>query len=157
MKKLLAVLLAALLLAVPAFAQTASLAGEWTMTKTVASGVVMSPETYGVSMTLVLNPTVRVLPDKPSTVLLWKRTGRGRRTATRSRLPVRSLKRSRRSRSSRTARCWPWWTAWPCTLRRPQPRRRRRTRPAEGCCRTACCPPRAARLPPRAALRASGC
>ena len=56
MKKLLAVLLAALLLAVPAFAQTASLAGEWTMTKTVASGVVMSPETYGVSMTLVLNP-----------------------------------------------------------------------------------------------------
>ena len=56
MKKLLAVLLAALLLAAPAFAQTASLAGEWTMTKTVASGVVMSPETYGVSMTLVLNP-----------------------------------------------------------------------------------------------------
>ena len=38
MTKLLAVLLAALLLAVPAFAQTASLAGEWTMTKTVASG-----------------------------------------------------------------------------------------------------------------------
>ena len=56
MKKLLAVLLAALLLAVPAFAQTASLAGEWTMTKTVASGVVMSPEAYGLSMTLVLNP-----------------------------------------------------------------------------------------------------
>ena len=47
MKKLLAVLLAALLLAAPAFAQTASLAGEWTMTKTVASGVVMSPEAYG--------------------------------------------------------------------------------------------------------------
>lgn len=56
MKKLLAVLLAALLLAVPAFAQTASLAGEWTMTKTVASGVVMSPEAYGLSMTIVLNP-----------------------------------------------------------------------------------------------------
>ena len=56
MKKLLAVLLAALLLAAPAFAQTASLAGEWTMTKTVASGVVMSPEAYGLSMTIVLNP-----------------------------------------------------------------------------------------------------
>ena len=51
-----AVLLAALLLAAPAFAQTASLAGEWTMTKTVASGVVMSPEAYGLSMTIVLNP-----------------------------------------------------------------------------------------------------
>ena len=50
MKKLLAVLLAALLLAAPAFAQTAGLAGEWTMTKTVASGVVMSPEAYGLSM-----------------------------------------------------------------------------------------------------------
>ena len=56
MKKLLTVLLAALLLAAPAFAQTASLAGEWTMTKTVASGVVMSPEAYGLSMTIVLNP-----------------------------------------------------------------------------------------------------
>ena len=56
MKKLLAVLLAALLLAAPAFAQTASLAGEWTMTKTVASGVVMSPEAYCLSMTIVLNP-----------------------------------------------------------------------------------------------------
>ena len=56
MKKLLAVLLAALLLAAPAFAQTAGLAGEWTMTKTVASGVVMSPEAYGLSMTIVLNP-----------------------------------------------------------------------------------------------------
>lgn len=44
------------MLAAPAFAQTASLAGEWTMTKTVASGVVMSPEAYGLSMTIVLNP-----------------------------------------------------------------------------------------------------
>ena len=41
MKKLLAVLLAALLLAAPAFAQTAGVAGEWTMTKTVASGCLL--------------------------------------------------------------------------------------------------------------------
>ena len=81
------------MLAAPAFAQTAGLAGEWTMTKTVASGVVMSPEAYGLSMTIVLNPDVRLLPDKPSTVLLWKRTGRGRRPATRSRSPASSPER----------------------------------------------------------------
>ena len=157
MKKLLAVLLAALLLAAPAFAQTASLAGEWTMTKTVASGVVMSPEAYGLSMTIVLNPdgtafarqTINGAPMEENGT--W--TQAGNTVTITSQLTGEVSTFTLQSDGTLLAMV----DGVAMYLRRPQPRRRRRTRPAEGCCRTACCPPRAARLPPRAVLRASGC